>query len=57
MIKMPNASHSPRVCLLDHIDEPKELLDTDAGLASAELAGQLGDVLLGEGVTLKQELV
>ena len=46
---------SPRVCLLDHVYQPQELLDPDAGLAATELAGQLGDVFLGEGVTLKQE--
>ena len=56
MIKMPNTPHSPWVCLLDHIDEPEQLLDPDTGLASAELAGQLGNVLLGEGVTLSQGL-
>ena len=54
---MPSAPHSPRVCLLDHINEPEELLDPDTGLASAELAGQLGNVLLGEGVTLRQGLI
>ena len=53
---MPSAPHSPWVCLLDHIDEPEQLLDPDTGLASAELAGQLGNVLLGEGVTLSQGL-
>ena len=46
---------SPRVCLFDHVYQPQELLDPDAGLAATELAGQLGDVFLGEGVTLKQE--
>ena len=54
MINMPSAPHSPRVCLLDHINEPEELLDPNTGLASAELAGQLGNILLGEGVTLRQ---
>ena len=46
---------SPRVCLLDHVYQPQELLDPDAGLAATELTSQLGDVFLGEGVTLKQE--
>ena len=47
---------SPGVCLLDHIYQSKQLLDSDASLATTELAGQLGDVLLGEGVTLQKEI-
>ena len=45
----------PGVCLLDHVDQPQQLLDSDAGLTAAELAGQFGDVLLGEGVTLTEQ--
>ena len=45
----------PGVCLLDHVDQPQQLLDSNAGLAAAELTGQFGDVLLGEGVTLTKQ--
>ena len=45
----------PGIRLLDHVYEPEQLLDPDAGLPAAELAGELGQVLLGEGVALLED--
>ena len=45
----------PGISLLDHVYEPEQLLDPDAGLPAAELAGELGQVLLGEGVALLED--
>ena len=45
----------PGIGLLDHVYEPEQLLDPDAGLPAAELAGELGQVLLGEGVALLED--
>ena len=45
----------PWISLLDHVYETKQFLDSNTSLATCQLLGQLGEILLGEGVALLED--